>query len=231
MSGGYEGPTFAEADCRLLHRPSPPTIAYQPRGLTCAIARRLQTRVSLRPLFGEHLLQALQNFCQRVGTDLAEAPDQSLLINGPELIEGNETRTLLKSTADSPRICVPAGRHRCHDDGSQMFIQFVGRHHHARPSFLDFTAKRRVEPNEMNVAAPHHQRHSRASNLVDVGSSSKPSSPRERIDFAAAAHPARGRRRPLTTRRPGSARTSTSSDNCARSNRSFGTRMPREFPI
>ena len=110
-----------------------------------------------------------------------------------------------------------------------MLVQLVGRDDDAGPGLFDFTAKRRIETDQMDVAASHYQRHSRSSKRVGVGSSSNLSSLLDRIERAAAAHPARGRRTPLTTSRPGSAWSSTSSGSCARSNKSLGT--PREFPI
>jgi len=72
---------------------------------------------------------------------------------------------------------------------------------------------------------------SSASNCVDVGSSSRRSSPRARMVFAASAHPDRVPRTAWTTSRPGSAYSSTSTGSSACSSSALGTRMPLELPI
>jgi hypothetical protein len=104
-------------------------------------------------------------------------------------------------------------RPSCHwrdDDRPQMVIQFVRRHDHTWPRLFDFTAKRGIESNEMDLAttdrwAGYCHSHASRSNAVDVDSSRSRSSLRAFMRLAAAAHPVRGWRVAWTTNRPGCA--------------------------
>lgn len=125
-------------------------------------------------------------------------------------VDRDEPRPLLKSALDPPRIGPSTGRHRSHDNRPKVSVQFVRRHHDTRPCLLNLAADRRIQLDQVHLPT-HHHRQSVASKRVGVASSSDTSSPRCRIDRALAAHPARGRVAALTTRRPGSARSSTSS--------------------
>jgi len=117
-------------------------------------------------------LQALKHLSQGLRAELTKTLHESFLIDRSYLIERDKSRAALKPTADTPRIGVAARRHRRDYDSTQVLVQFVWRNDNARPRFLDFSAQRWIQPDEMNLASPHYQRHSTSSNFVGVDSSS-----------------------------------------------------------
>lgn len=148
-------------------------------------------------LFREHLLQACKNCFHRCRMESSETLEETLAIDGPELVQRHKSGALLETARNTPRVGVSAGCHRGNDGRSQVLIQFIGRDDHARPGFMDFTAKRWIETDQMYLAPLrrldcHYQVHSSASKAVAVVASSRPSSSRARIARAASAQPCRG---------------------------------------
>ena len=76
------------------------------------------------------------------------------MIDRAYLIKRDKSRTALKPTSDAPWVSVAGRRHRRDDYGAQVLVQFVRRNHDARPRLLDFATKRRVQPDQVNVASP-----------------------------------------------------------------------------
>ncbi len=74
----------------------------------------------------------------------------------------------LNQAPNAPWKDTPARRHRRHDEGSQVLVEFVRRHNDARPHLLNLAAERRIESNQIHLAAQHHERQSTWSNCVAV---------------------------------------------------------------
>lgn len=106
----------------------------------------LEVRADVRsePLFGEHVLKALQYRNNSWALELAERLHQALHIDSAKLIERNDTRAALKAASRAPRIRASASGHGRNDDRAKVLVQFVRRHDHARPRLLDFTAQSRI---------------------------------------------------------------------------------------
>ncbi len=186
-------------------------------------------------LGGKHLLQRLQHHRNSVGPESPDPLCQAATVHGSYLVYGHKARTALEATRNPPRIRPAARRHRCDDGRSEISIECVGRDDQTGPCLPDFAASRRVQAHKVDIptrrgAASYHV-HSRSSKLFGRVGSSNPSSPDVCICSAASAQPARGTRAAVTTSRPGSARSSTSSGSSAWSSKTFGTRKPRELPM
>lgn len=152
-------------------------------------------RVSL----SEHFLEPLKNGRHRVRREATEPATEPLGIDGPELIQCDETRSTLKATRYAPGIGSPARRHRHDDHGAQVLVQLVRRNDEAGAGLLDLAARRGIQPYEVHFAAGpggprYFHSHSSRSKRVAVNSSKRPSAARSRMTRAAFAQPVRGRR-------------------------------------
>ena len=74
------------------------------------------------------------------------------MFDGANLIQCDETGAALKTTRDPPGVGAASGGHRCDDGGAQVAVQLLRRHDQAGPRLPDFTADRRIEDHEMDVA-------------------------------------------------------------------------------
>lgn len=73
-------------------------------------------------LFSEHFPQSLQHFCRRADRQTAQTLDQTFTVDRSKLIEGDEPRASLEPAGNPPGICVPAGRHGCDNDCTQVLV-------------------------------------------------------------------------------------------------------------
>jgi len=96
------------------------------------------------PLLRKHLLQHAQRLGKRPRCQSSEPPDQPSPIHGTELIKDDVTVLPLKSARNPERVGVTTGCHRSHKKRSEVIVEFVGRHYHARPRLLDLAAPRRA---------------------------------------------------------------------------------------
>jgi hypothetical protein len=76
-------------------------------------------------LLGKHLLQSPKHRDNGFGREPAKSFDKTLGVDRAKLIERNETRVVLKSARNPPRIGLAPGRHRSHDRCAEMLIQLV----------------------------------------------------------------------------------------------------------
>ena len=161
-----------------------------------AILKRLKPQRH-HTLFREHLMQVCKDGFYRCLMESSESLEESLSVNGAKLVQRHKSGTLLEAARDAPGVGVAASRHRRNYDRSQVLIQFIRRDDQTRPGLADFTAKRWIKTDQVNLASlrrlgRHYQVHSSASKTVTAGLSSRASSPRLCIARAASAQPCRG---------------------------------------
>jgi len=75
--------------------------------------------------FSEHLLEPLKDDRDRLRGEPTEPAEKALGIDCPELIQGDDAGSALKTTRHPPWICPPACRHRRNDHGVQMLVELV----------------------------------------------------------------------------------------------------------
>lgn len=127
-------------------------------GLACVAIRRTFPATS----------PARRSWCR-----LISALDQTFTVDGSKLIEGDESRTVLKPAGNPPGIRVAARGHWRDNDRAQVLVQFVRRNDQTRARLPDFTARRRIESDKMHVTARdepprYRHRHSFSSNWLEV---------------------------------------------------------------
>jgi hypothetical protein len=105
------------------------------------------------PLFGEHFPQPFQNRDDRLALELPEGLDRAFHVHRPKLIERHEAGATLKAASRTPRVRASSGRHGRNDHGTEMLVQLVRRHDHARPRLPDFMADRGIKSNQKDPAA------------------------------------------------------------------------------
>ena len=161
-------------------------------------------------------------------------PNESPSVHSSKLVQHNVPVLPTKAAGNPKRVRMATSRHGSDQECANVTVQFVRRDDHAWPCSLDLFAPGWIERHEINIAAKgntHLQTHSESSKSVDVGSSSRPSSPLSWSCRAASSHPALGAEAPSIMRPDSTTFSHISSPSPASSIRGFGIRTPRELPI
>ncbi len=77
-------------------------------------------------------------------SETAQFADQTLAIHGADLIEYGVSGLRRETAGHAKRIWMPACRHRCDNEGTQVRVQFVGRNHYTRACLTNFAATSRA---------------------------------------------------------------------------------------
>ena len=108
---------------------------------------------------GKRLLQSAQHGGDGVRRQPAKPLEESVRIDGPELIERDKTRSVLKPARNSPRICLTSGRHRRDDCGPKVLVELLRGHDDTRSRLANLAAARRIEVHQMDLASVDRQTH------------------------------------------------------------------------
>lgn len=188
--------------------------------------------VRTRLLHSKHRLQNAEHLIQCAIGENAQALDQPISIDSPDLIKNHVPILALKATTHTERIWVPTRCQRCNNKRTQMGIQFIWRDDNAWSRFSDFRSTRGVEGDKIDVTPRdffiNHHDHSSSSKRVLAMSSRRPSGAKAAADSA---QPALGWDEGLMVSTPGAASISTSSVSPATSSKGFASLIPRELPI
>jgi hypothetical protein len=182
----------------------------------------------------KHLLEHPEDFRQCRGSEPPQTTHHTLAIYRANLVENNVSGSSPKPAWNSKWVGMASCRERSDNERPQMRVELVRRDDHTRVTLAHFATPRRVETDQEHLPptnrTPGHHFHSHSSNRVGVGGSSRPSSSRSRIRWAAFAHPDRARATRAITMAPSRTRSSTASVSPASSINGLGNRTPRELP-
>ena len=84
----------------------------------------------------------------------SESLTESLVIDGPQLIEDDTTGLALKTTPHAIGICMHASRERSNNGGAEVLIELIGRDNQTRARLSDLPPPRWIEFDEKHLAAP-----------------------------------------------------------------------------
>ena len=81
--------------------------------------------VLARPLHSEHRLKDTQKLSQRRLRQTPQPLDETVPINGPQLIRHNMTFFAVKLATHTKRVWMSASCERCNNESAKVSIQFV----------------------------------------------------------------------------------------------------------
>jgi predicted nucleic acid-binding protein len=100
-------------------RRAPPPLSHRSRP-----PRQLHAPV-MGPLLSKHLSKDAQRFGERRRFEPPKLLDEASTVGGAELIQDDEAILLLESARNAKWVGVPTGRHGCHKECGQVFVQLV----------------------------------------------------------------------------------------------------------
>ena len=109
--------------------------------------------VFARPLHSEHRLKDTQQLSQRSLRQTPQSLDESVPIDGPQLVRHNMTFFAVKLTTHTKRVWMSASCERCNNESAKVSIQFVRRHYDTRPRLPDFRSSRGIQRDKEDIAS------------------------------------------------------------------------------
>lgn len=153
------------------------------------------TTVAYPLLLREHFTKHSERPGKLRRLQATKSANQATSVHRAELIQHDVARPILEPAGSAECVFEAPDRYRRHQGRIRVTIQLVRRHNGAGTLILDFLANRGLQINEEDLSAPrggHSHVHPVSPNAVGVGSSSRPSSLRSLISFAASRQPTRG---------------------------------------